>query len=168
MSFPLIMLYIFEFIAAVSAIGILLSKNLFKATLLLLMCLISIAGIYVLCFAEFVAVTQILIYAGGIVVVLLFAIMLTQKKSDKAMSVEHTNIFSGIAIAGALFFLLAKSVLTETKNLGAGSSLSADAPEIGKNLITNFALPFELIGIVLLVALIGAAIMASTKNITKT
>src|SRR5207253_2250665 len=87
MSIQQIVYYFFLFLAAGSALGILFIKNVFKGALLLLICLLSIASLYVFMFAEFVAVTQIMIYAGGVVIVIIFGIMLTTRLSGEALKV---------------------------------------------------------------------------------
>lgn len=154
--------YFFLLTAAASAIGILLSKHVFKAALLLLLCLLSVAALYVLASAEFVAITQILIYAGGVMVVILFGIMLTVKHSGKALEAGHTNLFSGILAGTLLLGLLLHSLSDMTLPERTSLNTSPTLPEtIGVNLITKFALPFELTGVLLLISLIAAAVLAS-------
>jgi NADH:ubiquinone oxidoreductase subunit 6 (subunit J) len=169
MTLAAYMFYFFELAAAVSAIGILLSKNVFKSALMLLCCLLSIAAIFVLAFAEFVAVAQILIYAGGVMIVVIFGIMLTSKISGKPLTVTNGNIFGGAIISGGLFALLANFIfaglsLSPTQTIDTTSSIET----IGIGLITTFSLPFEIAGILLLAALVGAAIASSTLNSKKT
>ena len=154
--------YFFLLTAAASAIGILLSKNVFKAALLLLLCLVSVAALYVLASAEFVAITQILIYAGGVMVVIIFGIMLTKKYSGKALEAGHTNLFYGILAGSLLLGLLIYSLANMTLPANTSVNTSPILPEtIGVNLITKFALPFELTGVLLLISLIAAAVLAS-------
>lgn len=154
--------YFFVLTAAGSAIGILLSRNVFKGALFLLTCLLSLAAVYVLAFAEFVAITQILIYAGGILVVIIFGIMLTTKISGKPLQVRNTDIFSGLLV---MFVLLGLLVIYIPTDLVLPSSNALNPAEnistIGISFMTTFSLPFELAGILLLVALIGAAVISS-------
>ena len=81
MNIAQFMFYFFEAFAAISAIALIFIKNVFYGALLLIICLLCLAGIYIMAFAEFIAVTQILVYAGGILVVIIFGIMLTTKIS---------------------------------------------------------------------------------------
>jgi NADH:ubiquinone oxidoreductase subunit 6 (subunit J) len=156
-----IMFYVFVFIALAGVIGILLTRNVFKGTLFLLMCLLCIAALYVMLSAEFVAITQILIYAGGIVVVLIFGIMLTTRISGKPLLVTNSNIFSGalvsIALLAALINLIAYNPLSTTLKTAPVAGLE----NIGINFMTSHALAFEVAGVLLLVALIGAAVVTS-------
>ena len=164
MNFANFMFYFFTAIAAVSALLLALVRHVFYGALLLIVCLLAIAGIYVLAFAEFVAITQILIYAGGILVVIIFGIMLTAR-NEKPLVVEHTNVFGGILISvaffGAMIFLLTNETLPVATPVTSSSSLS-HVNIIGASLMTTYMLPFEASGILLLMALIGAAVIAST------
>lgn len=162
MSLVTFIFYFFVLTTATSAIGILLSKNVFKAALFLLTCLLSVAAIYVLSFAEFVAITQILIYAGGVLVVIIFGVMLTTKISGKPLRVTNAHIFSGLLAASTLFAILiiyipADLVLPAANRIDTTENIR----NIGINFMTAFSLPFELAGILLLVALIGAAVISS-------
>lgn len=160
MKLHTILFYIFIAMAASSAIGILLSKNVFKGALLLLVCLLSLAGLYVLAFAEFIAITQILIYAGGIVVLIIFGVMITTRIEGKALVVTHTNLFSGVLLILVMLAFLFSSIpgnFDRAKSIETSMALE----HIGANLITDFALPFEISGLILLSALIGAAVTTS-------
>ncbi len=167
MNLTSILFYTFEALAALSSIALIFVRNVFHGALLLITCLLALAGIYVLAFAEFVAVTQILVYAGGILVVIIFGIMLTTKLSGKPLLIEHAYRFSG-TLAGSLFFaMLVFTIASESfKNLPPPTALT-EIRTIGVGLMTDFALPFEVAGILLLVALIGAAIIASSTKTKK-
>jgi NADH-quinone oxidoreductase subunit J len=160
---PLILFYFFAVVIIVTVICILASRNLFYATLLLIVCLIVLAGVYVLAFAEMVAVTQMLIYAGGILVIMLFAIMLSSRMSGKPVPVSHTNTFWGIVLSASLF--IAMTILIHQTSFPVLSQHEADSsniPRIGVALMTDYLLPFEVAGVLLLVSLIGAAVIASS------
>jgi NADH-quinone oxidoreductase subunit J len=167
MSLYAFLFYFFEACAGIASIAIIFSRNLFYAALLLLVCLLSVAGLYVLAWAEFVAVTQILIYAGGVLVLILFGIMLTAKIEKHPMVVQHAHEFSGAVVALA-FVALMVYALNGTPGPTAAvnkNSMHANVIEtIGSNLMTTFLLPFEIAGILLLVSLIGAAVIASHKS----
>ena len=164
MNLATFMFYFFAMIAAVSALILGIVRHVFHGALLLIVCLLALAGIYVLAFAEFVAITQILIYAGGILVVIIFGIMLTTR-SEKPLLVEHTNIFAGILLAmgffGALTFMVTNETLFAADPAAKTLSLS-HVNTIGVSLMTTYMLPFEASGILLLMALVGAAVIGST------
>ena len=165
MNLTSILFYTFEALAAVSAIALIFVRNVFHGAILLITCLLALAGIYIIAFAEFVAVTQILVYAGGILVVILFGIMLTTKLAGKPLMIEHVYGFSG-TLAGSLFFgLLVFYIGKADFNHDASTSIRVtEIKSIGVGLMTEFVLPFEVAGLLLLVALIGAAIIASSTK----
>lgn len=168
MKLTSILFYAFEGLAALSSIALVFVRNVFHGALLVITCLLALAGIYIIAFAEFVAVTQILVYAGGILVVIIFGIMLTTKLSGKPLMIEHVYGFSG-TLAGILFFALFVyfiSIESFQSVPTAGIALK-EIQTIGVGLMTDFVLPFEVAGILLLVALIGAAIIASSTNTKK-
>ena len=164
------MFYFFEAIAALSAIGLALVRNVFYGALLLIVCLLALAGIYVLAFAEFIAVTQILIYAGGILVIIIFGIMLTTKISDKPMTVEHAYTFPGALTAFSTFsfliYVLSKESFIESSVQPQATNFTS-INTIGIALMSEYMLPFEIGGLLLLVALVGASVVASTIKANK-
>ena len=153
-----ILFYFFIALAAGSALAILFSRNVFKSALSLLVTLLSVAGLYVLAYAEFVAVTQILVYAGGVLVVILFGIMLTSKLSGQALVVEHKHIFSGTVAAVGFFALLAGNIVTPPN---ANNLIPENIRDIGVAIFSEYTLPFEIAGILLLASLVGAAVVSS-------
>lgn len=152
--------YFFVALTAISALGIIISRNVFKSALMLLISLLSVAGIYVLSFAEFVAVTQIMIYAGGILVVIIFGIMLTTKISGHPLVVDHANIFSGV-LAGICLLAILWKYLPEESTFEANALAAENISSIGLRIFSDYTLPFEVAGLLLLIALIGAAVITS-------
>jgi NADH:ubiquinone oxidoreductase subunit 6 (subunit J) len=168
MNLAAIGFYFFVISAISAALAILFSKNVFKAALWLLVCLLSIASLFIMSFAEFVAITQILIYAGGLLVVILFGIMFTSKLASKPLRVENTNLFAGLLAGGLVFALLSKLIV---KHLPQGNNITRK-PEhaieiIGEYLMMDYSLPFEVIGILLLIALIGASVITAFMKLKR-
>lgn len=163
MSLTLFIFYFLEGVAALSAVGILLTRNVFYGALLLVTCLLSIAGIFIFANAEFMAITQILIYAGGIVVLIIFGVMLTSKISGKSLIVKNQYWIAGSSV-GLFFAALLIKLFSEThfysNTAGQSSSNYNSINQIGILLMTDYSFAFELAGIVLLVALIGASVVA--------
>lgn len=155
-----ILLYLFTLIAAVAAFGILIARHVFHAVLLLIVCLTSVAGLYLLLSAEFIAATQLLVYAGGIVVLIIFGIMLTQKLSGKGNQLRHDNLLPGLVVSTVLLVLLGYGI----KSTPSGSirmSFSGDSMiQIGNSLFSSYSAPFEAAGLLLLVSLVAATVMA--------
>jgi NADH:ubiquinone oxidoreductase subunit 6 (subunit J) len=161
--------YIFGFIAVAAAAFMLYTRNVLYAAFGLLITLMSVAAIFVLLFADFLAISQIMIYVGGVLVLILFGVMLSNRVQDRALEAETTNRYSGGLVAGLLFGGLAYLVLTsEVAGPTAEGALHQEAGSakssitaIGIRLIANFALPFEVTSFILLIALIGAAYIST-------
>jgi len=155
--------YFFEFLAAISAVGIILVRNVFYGALLLLVCLLCVAAVYVLAVAEFVAVTQILVYAGGILVLIIFGVMLTSRISGKPLVVTNQYWFMALVVGFSCFVFL--TTLYSKQEFWPEDPTTAVPGNmmhsVGVLLMTDFILPFEIAGVLLLVALVGSAVMAS-------
>ncbi len=161
-----VLLYIFMGISAGAATFMLFTRNIMYAVVGLIMLLMSLAGIYVLQGAEFVAVSQLMIYIGGVIVLLLFAVMLTQRIQGKVLQTGITQRLIGPLIAAAMFSLLVP-LLSEFGG-GEFGQLPADPIQaLGIRLLTNFLVPMEIVALLLLVVLVGAASVAGHFYITK-
>ena len=170
MNANILIFYGFQVMAALSAIALLFIRNVFYGTLLLIVCLLSLAGVYIFLNAEFIAVTQILIYAGGILVLIIFGVMLTSKFSGKPLVVENKHWLPGIVV-GAFFFGLLTKLFPEshfyTNDQLLRESTYTPINQIGILLMSDYVLPFEVAGLLLLIALISAAVIASSFNSDK-
>jgi NAD(P)H-quinone oxidoreductase subunit 6 len=146
-----------------SALGVVLLSNIVYSAFLLGGVFISIAGIYLLLNADFVAAAQVLVYVGAITVLILFAIMLVNKREDFATIPRRwiRKVATGVVCAG-LFLLLATMILITPWPLSATSPAVVDNTlvAIGKHFFSNFLLPFELASVLLLMAMVGAIILA--------
>jgi NADH-quinone oxidoreductase subunit J len=147
-----------------SALAVVLSKNLFHSVLWLALALAGAAGIFLLLEAEFLAAVQILLYAGGVVTVVVFAIVVTERLVGTKLSHTSRGVVRGAAVAAALLALLV-SWITRTPLPGGRVDAVADATrEIGRSVLTQFVLPFELLAVLLLAALIGASYFARPED----
>jgi NADH:ubiquinone oxidoreductase subunit 6 (subunit J) len=158
--------YFFEILAVVSAVSIVFIRNVFYGALLLVVCLLCVAAIYVLANAEFLAVTQILVYAGGILVVIIFGIMLTSRISGKPLVVEHGYKFSGalvgIIFSGLLVYFISRESFPMIPKQVSPAYNNVQA--VGVNIMTDYLLPFEVAGILLLITLVGAVVVSSSAK----
>ena len=138
-------------------LGVVATRNVVHAALFLLLSLLGIAGLYVLLASEFLALVQVFIYGGAIVIVLLFAIMLTRSREYPFISDNRQWPLAGI---GALLFfgMLVASFLIN--NPVAEERHRVAFTDLGRALFTDWALPFEVASIILLVALVGAIVIA--------
>lgn len=145
-----------------SALGVVLLENIVYSAFLLGGVLISVAGLYLLLNADFVAAAQVLIYVGAINVLILFAIMLVNKQETYApMARRWVRRAATALVCVGLFTLLSVSILQTPWNLPTVTTVPASsAIAIGKHFFSDFLLPFELASILLLMALIGAVVLA--------
>lgn len=156
--------YFLEGLAAVAVLGILFSKNVLHAALLLLVFLLCLAGIYVTLHAEVLAVTQILVYAGGIVVLILFGIMLTERITQRPLEVETRNLAGALAACGSLLAILIYALQNTTLHVLAYNDPVNNVRAIGTQLMSDFVLPLEIAGVLLLITLVGAVINATSSK----
>ncbi|HEX9656128.1 MAG TPA: NADH-quinone oxidoreductase subunit J [Bacteroidota bacterium] len=156
-----IVFYVFALITIGSACVVVFSKNIVHAAFSLLFTFFGVAGIYVLLRADFLAVTQILIYVGGILVLMLFGVMLTNKVINVKIKTGTMQAWpAGIAVS-ILAGLLAGVFYSNWKDAQLPvSAVDATTQLLGEMLMTSYLLPFEIASVVLLVALIGAALIA--------
>ncbi len=172
MSLVNLLMYAFVLLALGSALGVLLFRNVLYAAFSLLLTFLGVAGLYVLAGADLLAVVQIVIYVGGVLVLLIFGIMLTGRGAGAGPESGTHNRLVALLTAGgafALFVLLifrlnapALGWIKEAEATGRTITRST-LPDIGMHLMTTSVLPFEVAGLLLLVALIGAAFIAGKK-----
>jgi len=143
-----------------SALAVVLTKNLFHSVLWLALTLTGTAGIFLTLDAEFLAAVQLLLYAGGVVTIAVFAIVVTERLVGDRITQTSRQIFSGFIIAGAvlvgLLTFILRAPLTRPRPPLAGDLTRA----IGDAVLTRFVLSFELLGMLFLAALLGALYFA--------
>ena len=155
-----IIFYLFAAVTLLSAIVVVTSRNIIYAAFSLMFTFFGVSGLYVLLGADFIAIVQIMVYVGGILILLLFGVMLTNKITNVEIRTGTVKLIPA-AIIMAVFGALIIALLTGTqwKNIPAEVPFTT-AYDIGSLLITKYVLIFELLGVLLLVALIGAASIA--------
>ena len=159
-----IVFWFFVIMTITAALMVVLSKNLVYAAIALLVTLLGVAAMYVFLWADFMAGTQVMIYIGGILILLLFGIMLTHKITSARIS--HTNVQRGV---GALIVVVIFAGLAWMVNITPWLTIPTQEPQqtvfdIGTLLMTEFLLPFEVASVLLLGALIGAAVLARKES----
>lgn len=154
----LVLFYLAGALTLGGAVGVVGTRNIVHAALFLLVSLMGVAGIYLLVFAEFLALVQVLIYGGAIVIVVLFALMLTRLQEFRGPMENPQWPLAAIA-AVALFGVIAAAII-QTRLPAGLERLGPGVKEIGQSLFTQWAIPFEVASVLLLVALIGAIVIA--------
>ena len=147
-----------------SALAVVLTRNLFHAVLWLALALVGTAGIFLMLDAEFLAAVQVLLYAGGIVTVVVFAIVVTERLVGERISQTSRQLAGGSIVCAALLALLVSAIARQplaTARLPLPGDLTKT---IGVNVLTRFVLPFELLAVLMLTALLGAIYFARTEE----
>jgi NADH:ubiquinone oxidoreductase subunit 6 (subunit J) len=173
MSLAQVLFYVMSFIALGSALFVAATKNLVRSIFMFFITLFALAGLYVLALADFVAITQVVIYVGGILVLILFAFMLSGKETLNIIAQQRKPFISvgklpAFLLAGLFLIVLVNMIFkTEINSLqwvrnsiDQQNMIKPDAAtteNIGINLMTSYLLPFEAVSVLLMVALVGAA-----------
>ncbi len=137
--------------------------NIVHSAVALIFSFCGVAGIYVLLDAEFLGAVQVLIYVGGITILLLFAIMLTTRIAAR-VDVFNEQMGLSALIAGGITAILVYASLTGIQIAGEAPAPVETTPALGRLLMTTHVLPFELISILLLAAMVGAIILARREK----
>ena len=147
-----------------SALGVVLSKNLFHSVLWLALALTGTAGIFMLLDAEFLAAVQLLLYAGGIVTVVVFAIVVTERLVGERISQTSRRLVGGTIVCAAMLTLLVIAIGRQPLAVTRPPAQPDLTKTIGEDVLTRFVLPFELLAVLMLTALLGAIYFARTEE----
>jgi NADH-quinone oxidoreductase subunit J len=146
-----------------SALAVVLSKNLFHSVLWLALSLTGTAGIFLMLQAEFLAAVQILLYAGGVITVVVFAIVVTERLVGERLTQTNRRI-GGALVASIVMFAAVARFILQGPAVTAGT-LPADLTQrLGELVVTDHVLAFELVGVLLLVSLLSASYFARPED----
>lgn len=155
--------YILAGFSVFSALGILFAKNVVHAVFMLVLVFLGIAGVFIISNAEFVGVTQIMIYIGGVLILMMFGIMLTHRIDGKRLETQNRRVVAasliGLGLLGVLLYPLKDGFPLFDFEKGAESGLNV-TEQIGVHLMTTELIALEVTAVLLLMALVGAAYIA--------
>jgi NADH:ubiquinone oxidoreductase subunit 6 (subunit J) len=155
--------FAFASLTVLSAWAAVLSQNIVRMAVYLLLTLAGVAGLYFMMAAELLAAVQLIVYAGGTLILIIFGVMLTSRNPFMQLKVtgweRALGMVIGVTITGLLLFALASSTLPEAKSPAAGVYVEV----FGRALLSKYLVPFEISGVLLLVVMIGAAFMARRR-----
>lgn len=168
MDFFAVIFYLMAVITVGSAVLVVFSRNIMYSAFSLLFTFFGVAGLYVLLNADFLAITQIMVYIGGILILIIFGVMLTTRISGVDIKTGVTGKFQ-LGIAGlltAVLFVMLAMIFNSTKWFTAANTKPAQNSInlIGNALLTNYLLAFEAASVLLLIAIVGAALIARRKH----
>ncbi len=166
-AFEALMFYIFAAVALISAIGCVVSSNIVRTAMWLLGTLGGVAGLYFLLFANLLAAIQLIVYAGGILVLIIFGVMLTSKSPWQTFQPRRWEVVLAAVLSVLIFIGLSATMLSVDWSEGAATiDANATVAAIGKTLLTAYLVPFEVASVLLLVVMIGAAYLARAEKRT--
>lgn len=160
MSDP-VLAVIFYLLAAVTvlpALGVILTRNIIYASIFLVISFSGVAGIFVILNADFLAAVQVLVYAGAIAVLIIFAIMMTH--NTMRANLGNQQAWPALVITGALLVVFLAVLLQTSWPTSVLAPLETTTGELGKLLLNEFVLPFEVVSVLLVAAMIGAIVIS--------
>lgn len=169
MTLEVILFFVFGTVAAVTAVIMITRSSPVIAALYLILNFASLAGLYLTLNAQFIAVAQVIVYAGAIMVLFLFVIMLLRPENEKKFLEANPKVkIFALVIATVVFIQLAYMIFVSKPSSLVARDVEASVnagtiEEIGTQLFTNYVLPFEAAGFLLLAATIGALVLAKKK-----
>ncbi|HEU4342061.1 MAG TPA: NADH-quinone oxidoreductase subunit J [Candidatus Binatia bacterium] len=152
--------YLVVIITVGSAVIVAFSRNIIYSAFSLLGTFAGVAGIYVFLGADFVAAVQVLIYVGGILVLILFAVMLTHRITDVEITNRAAGRIPALLVIGILIYALVETIRSTPWARVKEAVYAPTTAKIGDQFLENYLLPFELASLVLLAALIAAVVLS--------
>ena len=140
------------------------SRNPVTSAMFLVLTIISMAGLFVLLHAFFLAAVQILVYAGAVMVLFLFVIMLMDLKEEARRHFKTFGVVTGVLSVGALLAIASRAITASGIGAGLQPQVEGATRPLGKLLFTQYLLPFEIVSVLLLVAMVGV-ILLSKKDL---
>lgn len=164
-----VVFFIFAILAIASAWGVVTSKNIMHSALYLALSFSGVAVLYVLMNADYLAAVQLLIYTGGIAIMVVFAIMLTLRGDISDSNPENSAWGWGALVSTLMFIMIAMVILTNAdwRILPTPWTSGGSATDISLLLLTKFMIPFEAAAVLLTMALVGAVILAKGVKVSK-
>jgi NADH-quinone oxidoreductase subunit J len=162
--------YLFGAIALLAAINVVAQKKVFYSALSLIVCLCAVAALYMILESPFIAAVQIIVYAGAIMVLFVFVIMLLDPFSaavlrDKRKSLKYLAILLGVVVLAAIYPIIKSYNLAQTpRDIDAMGGGVDSVRRLGQVLFNVYLLPFELTSVLILVAIIGVVVLAKRQS----
>lgn len=156
----------FATLTLVASLGVLLMNNLLHAAVSLFFSLAGVAALYVLIGADFLGVTQLLVYAGGILVLLIFGIFLTSRIQEAPIEFKERKMpwVAGVVIALGMFMAITGVISSQAWTTKAVPEYPPTTAIIGELFLSKYLLPFELISLLLLITMIGAVLLVKKET----
>lgn len=160
----MVVFVVLALVAVLAGLGVVAQRNVMHSALFLLVNFSCLAGLYILLNAQFLAVVQVIVYATAIVVLFLFVVMLLgMEHARETPDLRPYNLIAGVALGALLLAGMVWALAASPGDVAVGPGIVSDVREIGAALLTDFSVPFELVSVVLLVAIIGTVVLAKAR-----
>jgi len=161
MTVELILFFVLAAVALGGAVNLIVQMHPIHSALSLIVVMVALAGVYLLLGAELLAMVQIIVYAGAIMVLFVFIIMLLNAGEEERTAISRAATYLGVPCGALLTALLAwRMVLSEAGATAPGADTTGMSRELSRMLFTSYVFPFELTSILILVAILGAVALA--------
>ena len=165
MSAVLFIFFVLAGLAVFGAVALILQSHPIHSALSLILVMLCLAGLYLLMGAEFVAAVQIIVYGGAVMVLFVFVIMLLNAGEEERTNFSKLASFAGVPLALALAGLIAAAIANSTRHMPAATTGALTSTrELSKLLFSEFVYPFELTSFLILVAILGAIVLAQREH----
>jgi len=161
MELTTVFFYLFAIVTVTAAAVMVFSKNIVHSAFALMFTLIGVAALYVLLYADFLAATQLLVYVGGILILILFGVMLTTQGQAFSFKTNMVNIAPASVLSGAAALLLIYAFAQTDWTITETGARDETVRDMGMMLMGEYILPFIVVGVLLLIAIIGAILMST-------
>jgi NADH-quinone oxidoreductase subunit J len=151
---------IFALLTLVCGVLLVLSRNPVNSAMFLVLAIASLAGLFVLLNAFFLAAVQVIVYAGAVMVLFIFVIMLLDLKEEQRRKIRKFSLALGVLTASGVGFLLARTIWLSGVGRNLQPQLEAGTRPLGERLFQQFVLPFEIVSVLLLVAMVGVVLLS--------
>jgi NADH-quinone oxidoreductase subunit J len=160
-----VLFYLFALMTVGAALAVVISQNIVRTAVALLVALLGVAGLYLSLHAEFMAALQLVVYAGGTLVLIVFGVMLTNNSTHRLYKASRVEIVIAVGLAALLSVALISAILSagfETQT--AVEPQAYPVLDLGQALLGDYLVPFEIISVLLLAVMIGAAYLAKARR----
>ena len=155
-----IFFYIFAALTLGCGVLVLASRNPVTSAMFLVLTIASMAGLFVLLNAFFLAAVQVLVYAGAVMVLFLFVIMLLNLREEERRTIKRFSLVIGLVAVGVVGAILVNTMIRSGVGKGLQPKLAGGTIELGRLLFTQYLLPFEIVSVLLLVAMVGVVLLS--------
>ncbi|OGR93329.1 MAG: hypothetical protein A2992_05935 [Elusimicrobia bacterium RIFCSPLOWO2_01_FULL_59_12] len=163
-SLSSLVFYAFSAMLVVTAVGVVTLRNVFYSAVSLVAALTIVAGLFVLLGADFLGAAQVLVYVGGILIIMLFVIMLSQQPRDLLQRQTNDQWIAGLFFALTIGVSLVRAFTYFVSQTPPDGDIAPTSASLGRLLLGEMLLPFEAVSLILLAALVGAVVFGQEKN----